>query len=60
MKTETDNKSVIISNSEQRLLHKNIYTFQIKGRRVKVIFSDNPNAHTIENSLAKIAIRRIT
>lgn len=35
------------------------YYFKIKCRRVKVVFSDNPNAPTIENALVKIVTRRI-
>lgn len=60
MEIKANSKSVIISNSAQRPVHKNIYIFQIKDRRVKVVFSDNPNIQTIENALVKIAIRRIT
>ena len=48
-KNLTDNSSV-----------KNIYSFQLKERNVKVIFSDNPKTQTIENALVKIATRRIS
>ena len=38
---------------------KNTYSFRLQDRRVKVVFSDNHNAPTIESALVKIAIRRI-
>lgn len=38
---------------------KNAYSFKIKGRKVKVVFSDNPSAPTIENALVNIVTRRI-
>lgn len=39
---------------------KSAYSFKIQGRRVKVVFSDNPSAPTIENALVKIVSRRIS
>ena len=44
---------------KNNLLVNNIYSFQIKDRQVKVVFSDNLNAQTIENALVKIATRRV-
>lgn len=47
-------------NLTDNLTLKNIYSFQLKDRDVKVFFSDSPNAHTIEDALVKIATRRIS
>ena len=44
---------------KNNLTLKNVYSFQLKDRDVKVVFSDSPNAQTIENALVKIATRRI-
>ena len=55
MKTETGNKQ----NLKEKLLLKNVYSFQVKDRLVKVVFSDNSKAPTIESALVKIATRRI-
>ena len=44
---------------KNNLILKNVYSFQLKDRDVKVVFSDSPNAQTIENALVKIATRRI-
>lgn len=41
------------------IAEKNPYAFKINGRRVKVVFSDNPSAPTIENALVNIVSRRI-
>ena len=51
---------VVQKNLKDELLLKNVYSFQLKGRDVKVIFSDNANEHTIEDVLVKIAARRIS
>lgn len=45
---------------KEDIAEKNAYSFKIKGRRVKVVFSDNPDAPTIENALVKIVSRRIS
>ena len=45
---------------KEDIAEKNSYSFKIKGRRVKVVFSDNPSAPTIENALVKIVSRRIS
>ena len=42
------------------MLLKTIYSFYLKDRKVKVVFSDNPAAATIEDVLVKIAARRIS
>ena len=60
MQIKTDNKSDITLDPAQQMLHKAVYFLQIEGRCVKVVFSDNPNAYTIENVLVKIATRRIS
>ena len=52
MKTENSDKFL-------EAVLKNIYTFQVKDRDIKVVFSDSPKAQTIENALVKIATRRI-
>ena len=63
MKIEADNSDKIAETVQKTLkensLIKNTYFFQLKGRRVKVVFSDNPNAPTMENSLVKIASRKL-
>lgn len=45
---------------KEDIAEKNSYSFKINGRRVKVVFSDNPSAPTIENALVKIVSRRIS
>lgn len=45
---------------KEDIAEKNAYSFKINGRRVKVVFSDNPSAPTIENALVKIVSRRIS
>ena len=57
MKTNNTDKFLKAVQKNDILL-KNIYTFQIKDREVKVVFSNSPNAQTIENALVKIATRR--
>ena len=59
MKTETDTDKLLEIAQKNNLSLKNIYSFQLKGRQVKVIFSDSSNSQTIENALVKIATRRI-
>ena len=62
MKTEIKNtdKPLEIVQKNNFLL-KSVYSFQLKdNRQIKVIFSDNPNAQTVENALVKIATRRIS
>lgn len=59
MKTNNTDKLLGIVQ-KNNLVSKNIYSFQLKDRGVKVFFSDNPNAHTIEDALVKIATRRIS
>ena len=60
MNTETKNIGNFLEVIQQKkLLMKNIYSFQLKGRDVKIIFSDNSNEHTIEDALVKIAKKRI-
>lgn len=44
---------------KEDVVKKNAYSFKINGKRVKVVFSDNPSAPTIENALVKIVSRRI-
>ncbi len=57
MKTKTNNK---ISNTDNvNLKIRNTYYFKWENRLVKVVFSDSVNAPTVENALAKIAIKRI-
>lgn len=63
---KTDNKNtdkmleVIQKNLRDELLIKNIYSFQLNDRQVRVVFSDNPKAQTVEDALVKIATRRIS
>lgn len=49
---------IVQANLKENSLLKNTYFFQLKDRRVKVVFSENSNAPTVENALAKIAINR--
>lgn len=62
MKTENTDKllEVVQKNLKDELLLRSTYSFELKDRRVKVIFSDNPDAQTVENALVKIATRRIS
>ena len=60
MKNGTDKKADRLLDAVQTSILKNTYSFQLKDRRVKAVFSDNPDAPTIENALVKIAIRRIS
>ena len=63
MKTETKNTDklleVVQKNFKDESILKHAYFFQLKDRRVRVVFSDNHNAQTIESVLVKIATRRI-
>ena len=60
-KNKTDRLlETVQKNLKNNLSLKNIYSFQLKERNVKVIFSDNPKAQTIENALVKIAIARMS
>ena len=59
MKTNNTDK-LLGAMQKNNLVLKNIYSFQLNERNVKVMFSDNPNAQTIENALVKIATRRIS
>ena len=63
MGKENENNSdklfdILQTNLNNDLLFKNTYSFLIKERRVKVIFSDNSKAPTIESALVKIASNR--
>ncbi|MDE6585629.1 MAG: hypothetical protein K2K80_02995 [Clostridia bacterium] len=60
MKNGTDKKADKLLDAVQANVLKNTYSFQLKDRRVRVVFSDNPDATTMENALVKIAIRRIS
>ena len=44
---------------KEDIAEKNAYSFNIKGRSVKVVFSDKLNAPTSESALVKIVSRRI-
>lgn len=58
---ENDDLLNLVQNTlKEDIAEKNSYSFKIKGRRVKVVFSDNPSAPTIENALVKIVSRRIS
>lgn len=59
MKTQTDADKLLEIAQENNLSLKSIYSFQLKGRQVRVIFSDRPNARTIEEALVKVATRKI-
>ena len=63
MKTETKNTDnlleIVQENLKDKLILKNAYSFQLKDRQVKVVFSDNPDAYTIEDALVKIAKMKI-
>ena len=57
---ENDELLNLVQNTlKEDIAEKNSYSFKIKGRKVKVVFSDNPSAPTIENALIKIVSRRI-
>ena len=56
MKTKNTDKLLELDHKNNLVL-KNIYSFQLNGRNVKVIFSDNANAQTLEDALVKIATR---
>ena len=43
---------------KNNLILKSVYSFQLKYRDVKVIFSNNQKAQTVEDALVKIATRR--
>ena len=58
MKTNNIDKLLEGVQKNNLVLNK-IYSFQLNERNVKVVFSDNPNAQTMENALVKIATRRI-
>ena len=58
MKTNNTDK-FLMAMQENKILLKNCYSFQLKDRAVKVVFSDSANAQTIESALVKIATRRI-
>ena len=62
MNTKNPDKllEVVQKNLKDELILKNAYSFKIKDRQVKVAFSDNINAQTIEDALVKIATRRIS
>ena len=57
MKSNNDN--LLDAVQKNKFLLKHIYSFQYKDRRVKVVFSDNPQAQTLEDALVKIATKRI-
>ena len=60
MKNETKNTDKLLEVVQKNnLLLKSVYSFQLKDREVKVVFSDNPNAQTVEDALVKFATRRI-
>ena len=59
MKTENTDKFLEVVQKNNLML-KSIYSFQIKDREVKVVFSDNMKAQTVEDALVKIATRRIS
>ena len=59
MKTNNIDKLLEDVQKNNLVLNK-IYSFQFNDRNVKVVFSDNPSAQTIENALVKIATRRIS
>ena len=44
---------------KNELILKSTYCLQLSNRQVRVVFSDNPNAQTIENVLVKIVTKRI-
>lgn len=52
--------NLVRENIKEDIAEKNTYTYKVKGRKVKVVFSDNPSAPTIENALVKIVSRRIS
>ena len=65
MKRKIVNKCDILLNTSRQNLKdsltlKYVYSFQFNDKRVRVVFSDNSNAQTIENALVKIATRRIS
>ena len=60
MKTETKNTDKLLEVVQKNnLVLKNSYSYQLNDRNVKVVFSVNFNAQTIEDALVKIATRRI-
>lgn len=59
MKIKNDKDKLLDVAQKNNLSLKRVYSFQFRDRQVKVIFSDSPNAQTMENTLVKIATRRI-
>lgn len=51
--------NLVQNTLKEDIAEENAYSFKIKGRKVKVVFSDNPSAPTMENALVKIVSRRI-
>lgn len=60
IKENEDLLNLVQNTLKEDIAEENSYSFKIKGRRVKVVFSDNPSAPTIENALVKIVSRRIS
>lgn len=42
---------------KETLTEEKFYSFKIKDRKVKVVFSENPDASTVENALVKIVTK---
>lgn len=59
IKENDDLLNLVQNKLKEDIAEKNAYSFKIKGRKVKVVFSDNPSAPTIENALVNIVTRRI-
>lgn len=59
IKNEPDSLLEAVRENLKDEFVKTAYSFQLKGRDVKVLFSDNRNARTIEEVLVKIAIGRM-
>ena len=60
MKRKIQNTDRLLAVAQKNnITLKNIYRFELSGRQVKAVFSDNLKAPTIEDVLVKIATGRI-
>ena len=59
IKNDTDNFwEMVQAELKENLMMQNAFLFNINDRRIKVLFSDNHKAPTIESALVKIASNR--
>ena len=60
MEPEINANKLLKAAQKNNLSLKRVYSFQLKDRKVEVVFSNSVNAQTVENALVKIATRRIS